>query len=112
MTYDANNTDGVSAFADIVEANFTHDLAMFLIDGGLMIPQGPEIDMMVHMTQHPKSKVWEIMTAFDPTIYDDFVSCTINHIRGGEDTEDADSVGGFSQREIDLVCDYISKRQQ
>lgn len=34
---------------------------------------------------------------------DEFLEQTVMHIMNGEDTEDADSVGGLSQRELDLL---------
>lgn len=67
--------------------------------------------MIEHVINNPNPLFYEILfTMLKDHAQDDMDNLlmdTCNHILFGNDTEDEDSVGGFSQREIDLVTGLL-----
>jgi hypothetical protein len=51
-----------------------------------------------------------ILSQIYPRAIDGIIADTAKHMLDGRDTEDADSVGGFSQRELNLIVRYLNSQ--
>lgn len=79
----------------------------------LMLPRGWALRFMFWFAkkrhgQNAMSLLVSIFQKKSPESVQAFWDQTITHIRTGKDREDRDSVGGFSQREINLVTRILA----
>jgi len=115
-TYDATNTASVREFARDVDIFGSPEFAEWLTDQGLMnVEIEPEFEAARKIFDMSLG-AWLsfcMVVEIDSTGKDDmlcnFFGGVVEHIISGHDTEQADSVGGYSQREIDLIANYMSE---
>jgi hypothetical protein len=53
-------------------------------------------------------RVWRRMFNNNEEVFDEMFSASIRHMISGNDTENATSVGGWSQREINIVANLMA----
>ena len=114
MTFKANSKNDIELLSILIRANNgSWQLAADICSLGLMNFKEPFIQDVIKQTRE-KGELGNLYTFFymvneiDPTIITDFIDSSAEHAISGNDTEDEDSVGGWSQREIDLL---VTKRK-
>ena len=113
MTYKANSKKDVARLAQRIRdtpADNRWQLAAEIVYLGLMnFREAPIQDIIKHARYTKNIKaLYAFFTVFDvmeKQIIDFFIEDTAKHAINGNDTEDEDSVGGWSQREIDLLVE-------
>lgn len=115
MTYKANSKEDVARLAQRVRDTPAEDrwqLAADVVYLGLMnFREAPIQDIIKHARYTENiDAIYAFFAVFDAMerqFINDFVEDTAEHAINGRDIEDEDSVGGWSQREIDLL---VTKR--
>jgi hypothetical protein len=54
-----------------------------------------------------KLEVWSNLFYLHAELLDEFINGFVEHMLNGKDAESKNSIGGFSQREIDIITNYI-----
>jgi hypothetical protein len=112
--FNSTNHTGTEAFAQFICDHKSAALAEFLIDNGLFnVTIDKEIDVARQFFDMSMG-AWiaftidtERLMTNKSDFMDDFFLDVTHHVLYGTDTEEVESVGGFSQREIDLITDWI-----
>lgn len=109
-TFLASSQKDVNTLAALLETApppYRPDIAARIIHGDLM--RGPwwfqGLLWIIRRRRAPLQRL-RVLYARSPNLADDLIKDTAKHMRHGHDREDATSVGGFSQREMNLM-DYI-----
>ena len=112
--YRANNiSDLRSLAADLNNLPLPQKIAVgaHLLDAGLMRMSGVLLGMQWLLKRargYKGAYAFMIRTSADhPQQFKAFWEDTSNHILNGKDTEDTDSVGGYSQREVNMIDGWI-----
>lgn len=115
MTYKANSKEDVKLLAQRIRDTPTEDRCQLIADCvflGLMYINDPYTsDTLEVMKKHNQENAvfmfFNLYEKLNPGFIDSFIEDVYNHIVNGKDTVDQDSVGGWSQREIDT---FLIKR--
>lgn len=110
--FKANNGLSLHRFTLFIRESMTPEIAAKIVLAGLMLIQqsgdGVRIMSLINdISPDIREHALTIFFALDVANYDICVESMIVHIYDGHDTEDSDSIGGFSQREIDLIMSFF-----
>lgn len=109
----ASNRDDVRLLANMVNevrTDFHQILAASIIHLGILIPKERSIRAAMWLAEKRRKTKYQLMMGIFqryPSLATAIIEATADHILLGEDTEDADSVGGLSQREFDAVSGLL-----
>lgn len=113
MLVKASSRQDIEALAEAirgVEKEASCQLAAVIVDLGLMRLryEEPQVAGAMEMLKNVRGRrglidFFTFLWVLEPDTLTEFKEDIIFHILSGKDTEDSDSVGGWSQREIDLL---------
>ena len=116
FAYTASSKASVEQLITDLEA-LPHPLRLVLLVQiwklGLMRPKGFALRFLFWFAKRMRGDkglpiMLKALEQKDPAAVQSFWDQTIAHIRNGKDREDMDSVGGFSQSEIDLIAKILT----
>ena len=112
--FKANNNLSVHRFAWFIRNYMTPEIAAKINCAGLMlissIGDGAKVNTLLDaMPKSLHESALSIFYRLDPANYGQFVEEMCRHTLNGYDTEDNDSLGGFSQRELDLIMTFFGE---
>lgn len=108
MKTDAKNYASLArlsfAIGEMTDSQKQH-MAFFLLNRELMRPSDLALRLMIKFVKWRKGSlgVWFFVTKMEQPFSDNLINQAINWMLDGYDSEERTSIGGFSQREIDLI---------
>ncbi len=112
MEYKANSHSDLSALSVAMCSKPDWFVLAHVHDLGLMRCRQQPLAMMISLVRRLRGTggmlaLFLNLKQRSPDVVTMWFADTLNHLHLGKDTEDTDSVGGWSQREIDLLCERI-----
>jgi hypothetical protein len=119
IAYDATDRNSLYSFVDRLhnlQPDIRNLLNIYLISQNLMIPTGAaglciRFLRLVTSAVFFRKTLW-VLFERNPAISIGSITATVQHLLHGRDTEDKDSVGGFSQRELDLIAAFLDLTEE
>lgn len=111
MLINASSRDDILRLATLIRGIEGEDRCQFaavITDLGLMKVKHAQVTGAIEMLKSVRGKrglidFFTFLFVIEPNALEEFIEDTIDHILNGVDSEDIDSVGGWSQREVNLL---------